>query len=114
MPPTPRGGGEYFGRDIDGRDRANRTRHQTEPPTLLPTPAASNPNDGEDTDQWLARRARVKARIGNGNGMGMPLTIAAQLIDKGSHAVTETEEDFDTGCTDDCPGDCWADHKGEQ
>jgi hypothetical protein len=47
---------------------------------LLPTPAASNPNDGEPTESWLARRSRVKMTAQNGNGMGMPLTIAAQLI----------------------------------
>jgi hypothetical protein len=48
--------------------------------SLLPTPAAGNPNDGEDTDGWLTRRAAVKARLGNGNGMGMPLAIAVALL----------------------------------
>lgn len=37
-------------------------------------------NDGEGTDAWLARREEVKARGINGNGMGMPLTIAVQLL----------------------------------
>jgi len=51
--------------------------------TLLPTPSASVTNDGEDTTSWLARRERVKATGVNGNGMGMPLTIAAQLLSSG-------------------------------
>ena len=48
--------------------------------SLLPTPSACNPNDGEGTETWLARREVVKARVGNGNGMGMPLSIAVQLL----------------------------------
>lgn len=48
--------------------------------TLLPTPAACNPNDGEGTASWLARRERVKLTSNNGNGMGMPLSIAVQLL----------------------------------
>ena len=47
---------------------------------LLPTPAACNPNDGEGAETWLARRERVKLTAQNGNGMGMPLSIAVQLI----------------------------------
>ena len=47
---------------------------------LLPTPAACVANDGERPETWLARRERVKAKGINGNGMGMPLTIAAQLL----------------------------------
>lgn len=48
--------------------------------TVLPTPAACNPNDGEGPETWLRRREEVKARVGNGNGMGMPLAIAVQLL----------------------------------
>ena len=47
---------------------------------LLPTPSACNANDGEGTETWLARREVVKARVKNGNGMGMPLSIAVQLL----------------------------------
>jgi site-specific DNA-cytosine methylase len=47
---------------------------------LLPTPAAGNFNDGEDAKQWLARREAVKERLNNGNGMGMPLSIAVQIM----------------------------------
>ena len=47
---------------------------------LLPTPSACVANDGEGTETWLARRERVKAAKVNGNGMGMPLTIAVQLL----------------------------------
>ncbi|HVQ91555.1 MAG TPA: hypothetical protein VMU51_11010 [Mycobacteriales bacterium] len=47
---------------------------------LLPTPAARNPNDGEDPSGWLARQARHRARGINGNGMGMPLSVAIRLL----------------------------------
>jgi integrase len=47
---------------------------------LLPTPAAGNPNDGEDPARWLRRRARQQARAINGNGMGMPLSVAIRLL----------------------------------
>ena len=47
---------------------------------LLPTPAASNPNDSEDTTQWLARQARHRDRRINGNGIGMPLSVAVRLL----------------------------------
>jgi DNA (cytosine-5)-methyltransferase 1 len=47
---------------------------------LLPTPAAINPNDGEEPTQWLKRRERHIARKINGNGMGMPLSIAVRLL----------------------------------
>lgn len=49
-------------------------------PGLLPTPSASNPNDGEDLGNWLARREAVKARGVNGNGFGTPLSIAVRLM----------------------------------
>lgn len=48
--------------------------------TFLPTPASSNPNDGEDPAGWLQRQARHRARGINGNGMGMPLSIAVRLL----------------------------------
>lgn len=63
---TPGGGASAF---ASGRGGASLT--------LLPTPDASNANDGEGLDTWLERRERVKARGINGNGMGMPLAIAA-------------------------------------
>lgn len=44
-----------------------------------PTPDAMVANDGEDLDNWMARRARVKAQKKNGNGFGMPLAIAARM-----------------------------------
>lgn len=47
---------------------------------LLPTPDASNANDGEGLDTWLERRERIKAKGINGNGMGMPLAIAALTL----------------------------------
>jgi hypothetical protein len=49
-------------------------------PSLLPTPSACVANDGERPETWLVRRERVKLTAKNGNGMGMPLTIAAQLL----------------------------------
>lgn len=56
------------------------------PGALIPmvsdqAPPDSNPLfDGEGTATWLARRERVKQTANNGNGMGMPLTIAVQLL----------------------------------
>jgi hypothetical protein len=47
---------------------------------MLPTPSACVANDGERPETWLARREQVKLTAKNGNGMGMPLTIAAQLL----------------------------------
>lgn len=44
-----------------------------------PTPAAANPNDGEDLATWLARRERLKETAKNGNGCGTPLAIAIQM-----------------------------------
>ena len=46
-------------------------------------------NDGEGTETWLARRERVKLTANNGNGMGMPLTIAVQLLPTPSVADTQ-------------------------
>jgi hypothetical protein len=46
---------------------------------LLPTLSATNANDGEDLDQWAARRLRMAERHGN-NGFGMPLAIAVRLL----------------------------------
>jgi len=46
----------------------------------LPSPAACVASDGGRSETWLARRERVKLTANNGNGMGMPLTIAAQLL----------------------------------
>lgn len=50
------------------------------PVALLPTPSASNANDGEQLDTWFERRERVKQTANNGNGMGMPLAIAALTL----------------------------------
>ncbi|MEV7034562.1 hypothetical protein AB0N99_30575 [Streptomyces sp. NPDC093272] len=47
--------------------------------TLLPTPTASNPNDGESLESWEARRQRNLAKGINGNGQGTPLSIAVRL-----------------------------------
>lgn len=59
-----------------GFNQANLARDVS----LLPTPAACNPNDGEQPETWLARRERVKVTAKNGNGMGTPLAIAVQLL----------------------------------
>jgi len=44
---------------------------------LLPTPTATNPNEAEDIDNWLARRER---RAERGNGTPMPLGVAVRLL----------------------------------
>lgn len=46
---------------------------------LLPTPNASLQNYEEDTDQFMARREKLKERHGNGNGIGLPLGVAIRL-----------------------------------
>ncbi len=61
---------------------------------VLPTPAASNPNDGEDPATWFARRDEVKARVGNGNGMGMPLSIAVQCLPTPTSSLATGGPDF--------------------
>lgn len=48
--------------------------------TLLPTPTASNPNDGESLESWEGRRQRNLAKGINGNGQGTPLAIAVKLL----------------------------------
>lgn len=47
--------------------------------SFWPTPDASVMNDGENLENWQARRARVKAQKKNGNGFGMPLAIAVRM-----------------------------------
>jgi hypothetical protein len=47
---------------------------------LLPTPTASNPNDGEALESWEARRQRNLAKGINGNGQGTPLGVAVRLL----------------------------------
>lgn len=42
---------------------------------LWATPVASNPNEGETLESWEARKAKNKAKHGNGNGMGTPLAV---------------------------------------
>jgi hypothetical protein len=49
------------------------------PRMLLPTPNASVSQDGEAFETWEARRKVAAEKHGN-NGIGMPLTIAVQLL----------------------------------
>ena len=58
----------------DGSDDDDRTVDLAL--TLLPTPTAGNPNDGETLESWEARRQRNIAKGYNGNGQGTPLGIA--------------------------------------
>ena len=44
-----------------------------------PTPSATNMNDGETPETWLARAEILKEKHVNGNGAGIPLAITAQL-----------------------------------
>lgn len=64
---------------------------------LFPLPASAHPIDGnESSSLWLARREVVKARVKNGNGMGMPLSIAVQLLptpQARDHKGTDSEAD---------------------
>lgn len=49
-------------------------------PLLWPSPSAGIFNDGENLEQWEARRQVNKANHGN-NGMGTPLTIAVRKVE---------------------------------
>jgi hypothetical protein len=82
---------------------------------LLPTPAAANPNDGEDIDGWLARRERVKESANNGNGMGMPLSIAVRMLPtpRTSRGAAATETMYALGAERDDDGDLQGDVTGE-
>lgn len=59
--------------------------------TLLPTPAAGNPNDGESLGSWEARRQRNLAKKVNGNGQGTPLSIAVRLAELGPERWVTTD-----------------------
>jgi hypothetical protein len=72
MLPTPRArDGKGAGYEDDLPSTVNR---------LLPTPTASNPNDGESLESWEARRQRNLAKGINGNGQGTPLAIAVRQL----------------------------------
>lgn len=47
---------------------------------LLPTPAAGNPNDGEDPEQWMARHERHATKSEDPTRAGMPLSVAVRLM----------------------------------
>lgn len=47
---------------------------------LLPTPAASGFNDGEDLDNYVERRRRLAEAATNGNGCGVPLAMLVRLL----------------------------------
>ena len=49
-------------------------------PGLLPTPAASQFNDGESLESWQERNERLRALGINGNGMGTPLSVAVRML----------------------------------
>lgn len=61
----------------DGRSKPNKLGWALAE-GMLPTPAASNPNDGESPETWHKRAEALKEKHGNGNGAGTPLSIAVQ------------------------------------
>jgi hypothetical protein len=48
--------------------------------SLLPTPAASNPNDGEDPEQWQERHDRHASKEEGATRAGTPLSIAVRML----------------------------------
>jgi len=66
-------------RDYKGQNQRNDDSCLHGAAVLLPTPTASNPNDGEGLESWEARRQRNLAKGINGNGQGTPLAIAVRL-----------------------------------
>lgn len=83
MLPTPSRSDGAGGPGDSGREGGLNLRTAV---TLLPTPAASNPQEGESFETWEARRIATKERVGNGNGFGTPLTIAVQPERWGKYA----------------------------
>jgi hypothetical protein len=61
---------------------------------LLPTPTATNMNDGENLTTWQERRERVKQTAQSGSGFGMPLSVAARLL------PTPTTQESSGNCRD--------------
>lgn len=75
-------GSEQGGRDdaalgSDPRGDGRRADHSL---TLLPTPAAGTPNDGESAEQWQERHDLHAGKAENATRSGMPLSIAVQLL----------------------------------
>ncbi len=64
-----------------------------------------NPNDGEGTETWLARREQVKAKSINGNGMGMPLSIAVQLLPTPEAKLASSGPDYARAAREGSGGD---------
>lgn len=62
--------------------------------TGWPTPAANT--YGENLENELARRARLKAQHGNGNGAGMTTAMAAQLSGWPTTRATDAEKNVRT------------------
>lgn len=59
--------------------------------TLLPTPSASQHNDGEDAAAWQARRDYHANKAENATRAGMPLPIAVQRVEHDGEILDETE-----------------------
>jgi hypothetical protein len=59
-----------------------------------PTPSASNPNEQEPLESWLARREALKAQGKNGNGMGMPLGVAVRLESESARPTPTVKGDY--------------------
>lgn len=77
-----RGTRNFTARRTPGK-KFNAGKTLTDIAWLLPTPAASNPNDTESIESWEARRQRNLAKKINGNGQGTPLSIAVRKAELG-------------------------------
>jgi hypothetical protein len=84
--PTPRA--------RDGKGRGYEDDLPSTVDRLLPTPAASMPNDGESLESWEARRQRNLAKGINGNGQGTPLAIAVKLLPTPASSFPGTTANF--------------------
>lgn len=73
-------GSDSRGRDDEavGSDPRGDGRRADSGLTLLPTPAAATPNDGESAGQWQARHDLHAGKAENATRSGMPLSIAVQ------------------------------------
>jgi hypothetical protein len=77
-PTTPHGGTETM--DTRSLRGSGTPDLRTTIEVLLPTPAASLPNDAESYETWEARRQRALDTHNNSNGMGTPLAIAVRML----------------------------------
>jgi hypothetical protein len=85
--------------------RATRGGSSTETTALLPTPDASNFNDGQTVEAWAERKERELAKGYNGNGGGTPLAMMVQLLPTPEAKLSDSGPDYARADRDGSGGD---------